>query len=49
AERPPLVARIGVPRRFLTTASRDQLLADFGMDADGVARAARRIVRTRSA
>ncbi|RRD24138.1 1-deoxy-D-xylulose-5-phosphate synthase [Actinomyces bowdenii] len=38
----PVVVRLGVPRAFLGTASREQLLADFGMDAPGVIRAARR-------
>lgn len=41
--RPPVV-RVGVPRQFVETASRDQLLAEFGMDADGIVRAARRLV-----
>ncbi|BDA65479.1 1-deoxy-D-xylulose-5-phosphate synthase [Actinomyces capricornis] len=37
----PVVRRLGVPRAFLETASREQLLADFGMDAPGIVRAAR--------
>ncbi len=36
----PVVARVGVPRRFVATASRSQLLADFGMDAAGIERTA---------
>ena len=36
----PVVARVGVPRRFVATASRPQLLADFGMDAAGIERTA---------
>ena len=36
-QRPP-VARVGVPREFLATAERAQLLADFGMDASGIRR-----------
>ena len=40
----PVVARVGVPRRFLGTASRKQLLADFGMDAEGIAATARRLL-----
>lgn len=36
----PAVARVGVPRRFVATASRPQLLADFGMDAAGIERTA---------
>ena len=40
----PVVARVGVPRRFLGTASRKQLLADFGMDTAGIAATARRLL-----
>lgn len=40
----PVVARVGVPRRFLGTASRKQLLADFGMDTEGIAATARRLL-----
>ncbi|WP_257210789.1 transketolase C-terminal domain-containing protein [Actinomyces ruminis] len=40
----PRVARLGVPRRFLPTATREQLLADFGMDHEGICAAARRLV-----
>ncbi|WP_172120133.1 1-deoxy-D-xylulose-5-phosphate synthase [Actinomyces faecalis] len=40
----PVVARVGVPRRFLGTATRPQLLAELGMDADGVVAAARRVL-----
>lgn len=36
----PVVARVGVPRRFVATAERSQLLADFGMDAAGIERTA---------
>ena len=36
----PVVARVGVPRRFVATADRSQLLADFGMDAAGIERTA---------
>ena len=36
----PVVARVGVPRRFVDTADRSQLLADFGMDAAGIERTA---------
>ena len=36
----PVVARVGVPRRFVDTADRPQLLADFGMDAAGIERTA---------
>ena len=36
-QRPP-VARVGVPREFLATAERAQLLAEFGMDASGIRR-----------
>ena len=36
----PVVARVGVPRRFVATAGRPQLLADFGMDAAGIERTA---------
>ena len=36
----PVVARVGVPRRFVATADRPQLLADFGMDAAGIERTA---------
>ncbi|MBE6481996.1 MAG: 1-deoxy-D-xylulose-5-phosphate synthase [Actinomyces ruminicola] len=39
----PRVARLGVPRSFLPTASRDELLADFGMDLAGIWAAARRL------
>ena len=42
--RRPVVARVGVPRRFLGTASRKQLLADFGMDTEGIAATARRLL-----
>ena len=42
--RGPLVARVGVPRRFLDTATRGELLADFGMDEAGIAAAARRLL-----
>ncbi|VEG25868.1 1-deoxy-D-xylulose-5-phosphate synthase [Actinomyces howellii] len=41
--RGPVVDRLGVPRRFLPTASRDELLADFGMDEAGVTDRARRL------
>ena len=37
----PVVRRLGVPRAFLGTATREQLLADLGMDAAGILRAAR--------
>ena len=40
----PVVARGGVPRRLLGTASRKQLLADFGMDTEGIAATARRLL-----
>ena len=36
----PVVARVGVPRRFVATAGRPRLLADFGMDAAGIERTA---------
>ncbi|MDO4242556.1 MAG: 1-deoxy-D-xylulose-5-phosphate synthase [Actinomyces sp.] len=39
--RAPLVERVGIPRRFLPTASREELLADFGMDEAGVTARAR--------
>ncbi|MBM6978400.1 MAG: 1-deoxy-D-xylulose-5-phosphate synthase [Actinomyces succiniciruminis] len=39
----PRVARLGVPRRFLPTATREQLLADFGMDRAGICAAVRRL------
>ena len=42
--RGPLVVRVGVPRRFLDTATRGELLADFGMDEAGIAAAARRLL-----
>ena len=42
--RGPLVVRVGVPRRFLGTATRGELLADFGMDEAGIAAAARRLL-----
>ena len=44
AGRGPLVARVGVPRRFLGTATREQLLADFGMDPAGIAATARHLL-----
>lgn len=44
AGRGPLVARVGVPRRFLGTATREQLLADFGMDSAGIAATARHLL-----
>ncbi|WP_136194407.1 1-deoxy-D-xylulose-5-phosphate synthase [Actinomyces procaprae] len=37
------VARLGVPRRFLPTGAREELLADFGMDCGGICAAARRL------
>ena len=44
----PRVMRLGVPRRFLPTADREELLAEFGMDSDGICAAARRLaVRTK--
>ena len=39
----PRVMRLGVPRRFLPTADREELLAEFGMDSDGICAAARRL------
>lgn len=39
----PSFRRLGVPRAFLGTATRSQLLADFSMEADGVAAAAREL------
>ncbi|WP_034515219.1 1-deoxy-D-xylulose-5-phosphate synthase [Actinomyces slackii] len=36
--------RVGVPRAFLDTASREELLADFGMDEAGLLRAAQELV-----
>lgn len=44
AGRGPLVARVGVPRQFLGTATREQLLADFGMDPAGIAATARHLL-----
>lgn len=40
-----VLRRVGVPGRFLETASRDQLMAELGMDAPGVAEAVRESVR----
>ena len=37
----PVFRRIGIPRRFIDTATRDQLLEDFGMRAADIAQAAR--------
>ncbi|MDO4901589.1 1-deoxy-D-xylulose-5-phosphate synthase [Actinomyces sp.] len=37
------VARLGVPRRFLPTASRTELLTEFGMDCTGICETARRL------
>ncbi|MBW3069687.1 MULTISPECIES: 1-deoxy-D-xylulose-5-phosphate synthase [unclassified Actinomyces] len=45
AERVPRVARLGVPRRFLPTAERGELLAEFGMDPGGIRAAARKLLR----
>ena len=39
----PRVMRLGVPRRFLPTADREELLAEFGMDSDGICAVARRL------
>ena len=39
----PRVMRLGVPRRFLPTADREELLAEFGMDSEGICAAARRL------
>ena len=36
----PVMARVGVPRRFVATAERSQLLTDFDMDAAGIERTA---------
>ncbi|MDU0349143.1 transketolase C-terminal domain-containing protein, partial [Actinomyces sp. MRS3W] len=43
SESVPRVARVGIPRRFLPTASREELLADFGMDCAGICATARRL------
>ena len=39
----PPVVRVGVPRRFLATASREEILQECAMDAPGVLAAARRL------
>ena len=39
----PRVMRLGVPRRFPPTADREELLAEFGMDPEGISAAARRL------
>ncbi|WP_103062839.1 1-deoxy-D-xylulose-5-phosphate synthase [Actinomyces qiguomingii] len=39
----PRVARLGVPRRFLPTAERGELLTEFGMDVDGICALAGRL------
>ena len=39
----PRVMRLGVPRRFPPTADREELLAEFGMDPEGICAAARRL------
>ena len=38
----PVFRRIGVPRQFVDTATRAELMEDFGMRAADIARAARR-------
>ncbi|WP_194948183.1 1-deoxy-D-xylulose-5-phosphate synthase [Actinomyces trachealis] len=37
----PVVRRVGIPGRFLSTATREELMEDLGMDAAGIAQAAR--------
>jgi len=45
AHRVPLVTRVGVPRQFVHTATREQVLADCGMDVAGILASARDLAR----